>query len=71
VIDLTGSQSHIVHGALPQDDPRQRRPDTSKANQLLSWKPSTPLKEGLIRTIAYFEELLASKQIRAMLTNSS
>src|SRR5258708_8645483 len=71
VIDLTGSPSRIVHRALPQDDPRQRRPDISKANELLSWKPNTPLKEGLIKTIAYFEKLLASQELRAMLTKGS
>jgi UDP-glucuronate decarboxylase len=71
VIDLTGSRSRIDHRALPQDDPRQRQPDISKAHQILSWQPKTPLKEGLIRTIAYFEALLANKEVRAMLTEGS
>src|SRR5712672_236392 len=50
-IDLTGSRSRIVHRALPNDDPRQRRPDISRANDLLSWNPKTQLEEGLKKTI--------------------
>jgi UDP-glucuronate decarboxylase len=64
VIDLTGSGSRIVHRRRPQDDPRQRRPDISKANDVLGWSPQTPLSEGLIRTIGYFEELLRDEAIR-------
>ena len=59
VIELTGSRSHIVHRPRPQDDPRQRRPDISKANDALSWTPTTELAEGLNRTIEYFEGLLS------------
>ena len=44
VIELTGSRSRIVHRPLPQDDPRQRRPDISKAHELFNWSPRTPLK---------------------------
>ena len=58
VIDLTGSRSRIVHRPLPADDPRQRQPDITKAQNILSWSPRTPLKEGLPKTIAYFEQLL-------------
>jgi UDP-glucuronate decarboxylase len=58
VIDLTGSRSRIVHRPLPEDDPRQRQPDISRANDLLGWRPRTPLKDGLALTIAYFETLL-------------
>jgi len=57
-IALTGSRSKIVHRPLPQDDPRQRRPDISAAAALLGWSPRTPLREGLARTIGYFEGLL-------------
>ncbi len=64
VIELTGSRSHIVHRPRPQDDPRQRRPDISKAHDVLKWSPHTELREGLIRTIAYFEELLRDEAIR-------
>ena len=58
VIELTGSRSRVVHRALPDDDPKQRRPNISKANDLLAWSPHTPLREGLSRTIAYFEKTL-------------
>jgi UDP-glucuronate decarboxylase len=67
VIDLIGSRSRIVHRPLPQDDPRQRQPDISRANELLSWRPKTPLKEGLAWTIAYFETLLSDQGVRTML----
>jgi UDP-glucuronate decarboxylase len=60
VIDHTGSASKIIHRPLPQDDPRQRQPDISKAHELLGWKPVLPLAEGLTRTIAYFEGLLST-----------
>lgn len=60
VIDLTGSSSKIIHMDLPQDDPKQRQPDISKAKELLGWEPKTQLREGLMKTIAYFEEELAS-----------
>ena len=46
VIELTGSRSRIVHRPLPQDDPRQRRPDISQANDLLGWSPKTELLQG-------------------------
>jgi UDP-glucuronate decarboxylase len=58
VLALIGSKSRIAHRPLPQDDPKQRQPDISKAQALLGWKPATPLKEGLQKTIAYFEALL-------------
>jgi UDP-glucuronate decarboxylase len=67
VIKMTGSRSKIVHRPLPQDDPRQRRPDISKAQDVLSWSPRTPLKDGLKRTVAYFEELLRDQAVRAQL----
>jgi len=59
VLDLTGSQSKIVHRQLPEDDPRQRRPDISEAQRVLNWRPTIPLKQGLGMTIAYFERLVA------------
>jgi len=58
IIDLTGSRSKIVHRPLPVDDPIQRCPDISQAKALLDWEPKTPLRPGLQRTIAYFDELL-------------
>jgi UDP-glucuronate decarboxylase len=54
VIDLTGSRSKIVHRPLPDNDPRQRRPDISRAQEQLSWTPKTPLRQGLVSTIAHF-----------------
>lgn len=57
---LTGSQVPIVFEPLPQDDPKQRRPDISKARALLNWEPKVPLQEGLERTLAYFREQLAA-----------
>lgn len=57
VIEMTGSTSQIVENPLPADDPRQRRPDISKAQQLLNWEPRVPLKEGLAATIEYFRPI--------------
>jgi dTDP-glucose 4,6-dehydratase len=54
IIRATGSKSKIVYKPLPQDDPRQRRPDISKAKKLLGWAPRVPLAEGLVQTIEYF-----------------
>ena len=51
---LTGSKSRIIHEPLPQDDPKQRKPDISKARRILGWEPRVPLDEGLRQTIQYF-----------------
>ncbi|MBI2877278.1 MAG: SDR family oxidoreductase [Candidatus Tectomicrobia bacterium] len=59
IIQQTGSSSRIAFHALPQDDPKQRRPDISRARELLGWEPKVELREGLERTIAYFRERLA------------
>lgn len=59
VIELTGSASQICHLPLPQDDPKQRRPDITKAREQLNWGVTVQLREGLVQTIAYFERLLA------------
>ena len=58
VIELTGSKSEIIRKELPSDDPKQRRPDITKAEQILDWRPVTPLREGLKLTIDYFDNLL-------------
>jgi UDP-glucuronate decarboxylase len=58
-IELTGSRSELTHAPLPQDDPRQRRPDISQAQRELGWSPNIPLRDGLARTIAYFDALLS------------
>ncbi|MFK8252501.1 UDP-glucuronic acid decarboxylase family protein [Ancylobacter terrae] len=59
VIEMTGSRSELVMHPLPVDDPRQRRPDITLAKQLLDWEPTVELRQGLARTIAYFDALLA------------
>lgn len=69
ILNLTGARSKIVHRPLPENDPRQRRPDISRAQEVLSWVPRTPLKEGLVRTIAYFEKLLEDNAVREALGN--
>lgn len=56
--ELCGSSSKLAFEPLPQDDPKQRRPDLTRARQLLGWEPKTPLDEGLTKTIAYFRERL-------------
>ncbi|MFA6506541.1 MAG: UDP-glucuronic acid decarboxylase family protein [Treponemataceae bacterium] len=58
VIKLTNAKSKLVFQPLPQDDPRQRKPDISLAKEKLGWQPTVPLEEGLKRTIAYFKDLL-------------
>lgn len=60
VIDLTGSKSEIISKPLPADDPVQRQPDISVARDKLGWEPTIQLKEGLQKTIAYFDERLSS-----------
>ena len=62
VIELTGSRSKIVHHDLPQDDPKQRRPDIGAAERTLDWRPSIPLDEGLPKTIAYFETIVSKSE---------
>ncbi|NLF60382.1 MAG: SDR family oxidoreductase [Lentisphaerae bacterium] len=58
VIELTGAKSRIIRQPLPADDPKQRRPDITKAKKILDWEPKTPLREGLGHTIEYFRKLL-------------
>ncbi|SDR54710.1 UDP-glucuronate decarboxylase [Rhizobiales bacterium GAS191] len=65
IIDLTGSASRIVHMPLPVDDPKQRRPDISKANELFDWQPTVPLQAGLKKTIPYFEGVLGQQLVTA------
>ena len=57
---LTGSRSPIEHRALPEDDPKQRRPDISRARSELGWEPRVSLEAGLERTLAYFREALVA-----------
>ena len=58
VIDLTGSGSKMVHEPLPQDDPKQRQPNIARAKEHLDWDPTIALRDGLTKTIGYFDGLL-------------
>ena len=58
ILELTGSRSPLVHEPLPVDDPKQRQPDITLARERLGWEPTVPLKAGLARTIAYFDQML-------------
>jgi UDP-glucuronate decarboxylase len=71
VIDLVGSRSKIVSWSLPENDPKQRQPDISLAQELLGWKPRVALKEGLTSTVAYFERLLSDQTLRAQLVREA
>jgi UDP-glucuronate decarboxylase len=63
VIDLTGSSSSLDYRPLPQDDPTQRKPDTTLAAEQLQWQPTVQLRDGLTRTIAYFDNLLSGDTV--------
>jgi UDP-glucuronate decarboxylase len=71
VLDVVGSGSRIVHRTLPENDPKQRQPDISLAQELLGWTPRIALKEGLRKTIDYFERLLSDKALRAQLAKEA
>ena len=58
VIEMTNSTSKIVYLPLPQDDPKQRKPDIAKAKELLNWEPTVPLTVGLVKTIEYFKSVV-------------
>jgi UDP-glucuronate decarboxylase len=66
VIELTASKSAIDFKPLPIDDPRQRQPDITRARDTLEWTPSVPLRDGLVKTIAYFEGLVSASGGGAM-----
>ncbi|MDP3026145.1 MAG: SDR family oxidoreductase [Nanoarchaeota archaeon] len=57
VIKLTNSNSNLIYNSIPEDDPKQRRPDISRAKNFLGWEPKISLEEGLVRTISYFRNL--------------
>ena len=60
IIDLTGSKSKIIFLPLPADDPTQRQPDITLAKEKLGgWEPKVPLRNGLMKTIEYFDQLLS------------
>ena len=59
-LEMTGSKSRLVFRALPADDPKQRQPNITRAKDDLNWQPKIPLREGLAKTISYFDQLLSS-----------
>ena len=61
VIDLTGSKSKLVFLPLPQDDPKQRQPNIDKARDILGWEPKVQLRDGLTKTITYFDAMLSNR----------
>ena len=61
IVDITGSSSELVFKPLPEDDPKQRRPDISMAENELGWRPKIQLREGLSQTVDYFEKEIYSK----------
>ncbi len=65
VLKVTGSKSLIVHEPLPQDDPKQRRPDISKARRLLAWEPKIDLETGLKLSMDYFRDCLRQPELQA------
>lgn len=58
IIRLTGAKTKIIYKPLPQDDPKQRKPDITKAKEILGWGPTVSRSEGLKRTLAYFKEVI-------------
>ncbi len=62
VVELTGAKSRLIEAPLPQDDPTQRRPDITRAREVLGWEPKVRLKDGLAKTIAYFDGILRDGQ---------
>jgi UDP-glucuronate decarboxylase len=60
-IELTGSRSKLSFHPMPTDDPKQRKPDIGMAEKEIDWRPTVPLRDGLVRTIAYFDRLLSGR----------
>ncbi len=61
VVAITGSRSELVHRPLPENDPTQRQPDITRAKAMLGWEPTVALDQGLVKTVAYFDALLAGR----------
>ena len=57
ILHLTNSKSKIIYKDLPSDDPTNRKPDITKANDILNWKPQYDLEKGLMKTIEYFRKI--------------
>jgi dTDP-glucose 4,6-dehydratase len=70
VKELTGSTSPIEHRPLPQDDPKVRKPDISRARAMLGWEPKVPVREGVRRTIEYFRTLAGSSRMAPHATDT-
>ena len=68
VVEMTGSKSQIINLPLPQDDPKQRRPNITKANEVLGWEPVVQLEEGLTKTIAYFDRLVSEGLVQKVMS---
>jgi len=66
VLESTATKSRIVFDPLPSDDPKQRRPDITKARAVLGWEPKTSLRDGLAKTVAYFDKLLSQGSTPAL-----
>jgi dTDP-glucose 4,6-dehydratase len=64
IIRLTGSRSKLVYRPLPEDDPKVRQPDITRARTLLNWEPKVGLEEGLTKTLGYFREQVAAEDGR-------
>jgi len=65
VLDLVGGPSKLIRLPLPQDDPKQRQPDIRQARAVLGWEPKVQLREGLTKTIAYFDDFLKTRSVPA------
>ena len=62
IINLTDSHSEIIYNTIAPDDPKKRKPDITKAKNLLGWEPKVSLEEGLLRTIEYFRDRLRERK---------
>lgn len=69
VVELCGSSSQILHTPSLQDDPRRRRPDITRAERLLDWRPGVGLREGLLKTISYFENSLSRGELEPLVSS--
>jgi nucleoside-diphosphate-sugar epimerase len=64
IIRMTGSKSRVIYKPLPTDDPKQRKPDITRARTLLGWEPRVQLEEGLVKTIEYFRTKVREGDVR-------
>ncbi|MCZ6893781.1 MAG: SDR family oxidoreductase [Gammaproteobacteria bacterium] len=66
IVEMTGSKTKIINESLPTDDPKQRQPDITRAKEILDWTPRVELREGLARTIQYFEDLISRSGVSSI-----